>query len=335
MSISFLVIICYYFIGLFTCLSSPSSSSIRLAALWRRLSCLFASRLYPSARYSKVLPKQISMPILVKWKNQHSQWEFPGGSVVRTIAPLLGTRGSTRGQGTKISQPVGRSQKKKKKVKKPKNILKGSWDACLRSQEERFTVNVSKNSNETWCLSIPLPCKVLSAGIPFLLLVVITTALLSQSTQHHLSSILWRGTKFLVYCWGVPSLVCAPRPSGGRASPQATTGPSRRRSAVSCCKSAKSNSSSGEARSCRNLWLAANKGRAAGAPPREAWVGWSCRQSAGTDFPPLYLVYCGRKILENFQQIEPVAVLTACFRDWKHRRRQSYLQKTPLPPSIS
>ena len=229
----------------------------------------------------------------------------------------------------------GAAKKKKKKVKKPKNILKGSWDACLLSQEERFTVNVSKNSNETWCLSIPLPCKVLSAGIPFLLLVVITTALLSQSTQHHLSSILWRGTKFLVYCWGVPSLVCAPRPSGGRASPQATTGPSRRRSAVSCCKSAKSNCSSGEARSCRNLWLAANKGRAAGAPPREAWVGWSCRQSAGTDFPPLYLVYCGRKILKNFQQIEPVAVLTACFRDWKHRRRQSYLQKTPLPPSIS
>ena len=56
---------------------------------------------------------------------------------------------------------------KKKKKGKTTTTKKHSQGImrCLLSQEKRCTVNVSKNSNETWCLSIPLPCKVLNAGI--------------------------------------------------------------------------------------------------------------------------------------------------------------------------
>ena len=189
LSISVLVMICYYFIFLFTCLSSPSSFSIRLAALWRRS---FMKLYYiPVPGIQKVLPKQISMLILVKWKNQHSRWEFPGGSVVRTLAPLQGT-----GVPSLVREPRSHNlwgaAKKKVKTTTTKKHSQGIM-RCLLSQEKRCTVNVSKNSNETWCLSIPLPCKVLNAGISFSFLVVTTTDPLPQATQHHLSSILCGG----------------------------------------------------------------------------------------------------------------------------------------------
>ena len=80
-------------------------------------------------------------------------------------------------------------------------------------------------------------------------------------------------------------------------------------------------------------WLRLRAGPRARLLVKRGLVGAAVSQREQTS--PLYLAHCGRKILKNFQQIEPVAVLTASFRDWKHRRRQSYLQKTPLPPSIS
>ena len=119
----------------------------------------------PVPGIQKVLPKQISMLILVKWKNQHSRWEFPGGSVVRTLAPLQGTGVPSLVREPRSHNLWGAAKKKKKGKKTTTKKHSQGIMRCLLSQEKRCTVNVSKNSNETWCLSIPLHCKVLNAGI--------------------------------------------------------------------------------------------------------------------------------------------------------------------------
>lgn len=74
----------------------------------------------------------------------------------------------------------------------------------------------------------------------------------------------------------------------------------------------------------------------AGAPPFSAQIGRGCRQSGGTDLPFLSSPL-GATNSRVFPADQPVALLSACSRDLKHRRRQSCLptKKAPPPPSVS
>ncbi|KAJ8781767.1 hypothetical protein J1605_010751 [Eschrichtius robustus] len=74
-------------------------------------------------------------------------------------------------------------------------------------------------------------------------------------------------------------------------------------------------------------------GRRARLVAERGLVGAAISQREQTS--PLSIWQLPEKNSREFPADEPVAVLTACSRDWKHRGRQPYLQKTPLPPSFS